>query len=132
MRMNEKATLPIRFCGIATFLLAFAICLAPAEGRAADTTSLHVVVKDAVSEEPIFQAQLTLQFREGRSVKRDRWITFSAKTDKNGKCTFKYIPKGTVRLMVTADRHQSYGKDVEIDQEDPTIDVKLRRPQPQI
>lgn len=118
--------------------LAWVACLmlpglfAPASARAAAETSVHIVVKDAASEEPIFQAHLTLQFQEPRKLKRDKWISFSAKTDKNGRCTFRHIPMGTVRLMVTAERHQSYGKEIEIEAENPVIDVKLRKPQPQI
>lgn len=118
--------------------LALVACLmlpglfAPASARAAEETNVRVVVKDAASEEPIFQAHLTLQFQEPRKLKRDKWISFSAKTDKNGRCTFRHIPMGTVRLMVTAERHQSYGKEIEIEAENPIIDVKLRKPQPQI
>lgn len=118
--------------------LALVACLvlpglfAPASARAAEETDVHVVVKDAESAEPIFQAHLTLQFQEPRKLKRGKGISFSAKTDKNGRCTFRHIPVGTVRLMVTAERHQSYGKEIEIEKENPVIEVKLRKPQPQI
>ena len=39
-------------------------------------------------------------------------------------------PKGTVRLMVTSERHESFGKDIEIEKDSQEIDVKLKKPQP--
>ncbi len=120
------------------FRLAVAVCflalgfLAPAVACADEETNVRVVVKEAVNDEPIYQAHLTLQFQQVKKLKRDKWIAFSAKTDKQGQCTFHHIPKGPIRLLVTADHHQSFGKEFEIDNEDQVIEVKLRKPQPQI
>jgi hypothetical protein len=100
--------------------------------KAADETNIHVVVKDAKSGDPIFQAHLTLQFREGGKLKRDKWISYSAKTDKQGKYMFRHINKGPIRLMVTAPDHQTFGKEYQIEKDNPVIEVSLRKPQPMI
>jgi Carboxypeptidase regulatory-like domain len=99
---------------------------------AGEETSLRVVVKDATNGEPIFQAQLTLQFQVPQKFRQPKWISYSAKTNKKGEYTFRRVNKGPIRLMVTADDHQSYGKQLEIKKDDPTIEVKLRHPQPQV
>lgn len=128
---------PLRSKGLRAGL-AVAACLivaglaAPVRARAAEETNIHVLVKDAQSGDPIFQAHLTLQFREGGKLKRDKWISFSAKTDKQGKYRFRHIPKGPIRLIVTADDHQTFGKEYEIEKDNPVIEVSLRKPQPQI
>ncbi len=106
--------------------------LKAAEG---DRTDLRVVVTDAESGQPINQARLTLQFREPGSkmkLKRSQMISFSAKTNLQGHYRFTDIPKGTVRLMVTAERHESYGKNLPVEKDNQVIEVKLKKPQPQL
>lgn len=98
-----------------------------------ERTSLHIVVTDAETGQPINQARLTLQFHEPGSkfkLKRSKMISYSAKTNLEGHYRFTDIPKGTVRLMVTSERHKSYGKDIEIEKDNQKIDVKLKKPQP--
>lgn len=108
------------------------VLFAPSKAIATDVTSLHIVVKEAASGEPIYQAHLTLQFRIPQRFRQDKWISYSAKTDKKGQYTFHRITKGQIRLMVTAEGHQSFGKEYEIEKDNPIIEVKLRKPQPQV
>jgi hypothetical protein len=112
--------------------LALVVLLAPSRVCAADDTNLHVVVSEAADGAPIFQAHLTLQFKIPQKFRQDKWISYSAKTDKKGQCTFRHITKGPIRLMVTAEGHQSFGKEYEIEKDNPVIEVKLRKPQPQV
>ncbi len=98
-----------------------------------ERTSVNVVVKDAATDQPINQARLTLQFREPKGklgMRRGKLLSFSAKTNLHGRYKFTDIPKGTVRLMVTAERHQSFGKEFEIEQDNQMIEVKLKPPKP--
>ena len=112
--------------------LVMAAFLTPIRTWAADETSIQVVVKDASDNEPIYQAQLTLKFKIPQRYRHEKWISYSAKTDKKGECIFHHITKGPIVLMVTAKDHQSFGKQYQIEKDDPVIEVKLRRPQPQI
>ena len=90
--------------------------------------SVSVVVKEAESGDPINQARLTLTFQ--RPGKLHRTVSYGAKTNPQGRYRFTNIPKGTVHLFVTADRHQSYGKEIELEADDQVIEVKLKKPQP--
>ena len=103
--------------------------------KAADIprATLHIAVTDAETGKPINQARLTLQFQEPvskYSFKRSRPVSYSAKTNPEGHYRFTGIPLGTVRLLVTSELHESYGKDIEINKDDQEIDVKLKKPQP--
>jgi 5-hydroxyisourate hydrolase-like protein (transthyretin family) len=89
--------------------------------------SLTVVVKEADSGDPISQARLTLTFKQGRL---HRPISYSAKTNAQGRYRFSNIPKETVRLLVTADHHQSFGKEIDLEEDNQVIEVKLKKPQP--
>jgi hypothetical protein len=94
--------------------------------------NITVVVKDAETEKPLMNARLTLQFHEEGGLarlKRSKRISYSAKTNPQGRYKFTRIPKGTIRLLVTADHHQAFGKEYELEK-DEVIEVKLRKPQP--
>ncbi len=105
----------------------------PARAAATERADFTVVVTEADDGEPIYQARLTLQFNESGSavkLRRGKHITFSAKTNAQGRYKFIGIPKGTIRLLVTAEHHQSYGEELELTEDNQVIEVKLRKPQP--
>ena len=130
-RFVEKARLTVEvFCAAAIFL---AITQAPARAESVEHTNLSIVVKDAETGQPINQARLTLQFREpGKKLKPKlpHHLSYSAKTNPQGRYRFTNIPKGTVRIIVTADQHQALGKDFELERDNQVIEVLLKKPQP--
>lgn len=94
--------------------------------------TLTVVVTDAQTSKPISQARLTLTFvqpKEGQ-LGRAHTLSFSAKTDTQGRYRFPYIPPGNVTLMVTDEHHQTFGKKFDVDKDHSTLEVKLKPPQP--
>ncbi len=98
-------------------------------------TSVNISVKDAESEKPLFQARLTLQFQYHEPgalspIKRTKTLTFSGKTDVQGRYRFAGVAWGTVRLIVTAPDHQTFSKEFQVDKDNPLLEVKLKRPQP--
>jgi hypothetical protein len=100
----------------------------PAQQQPIPEFSVTIVVKEADSGDAISQARLTLTFRQ--PGKLHRTVSYGAKTNAQGRYRFTNIPKGTVRLFVTADRHQSYGKEIELEEDNQVIEVKLKKPQP--
>ena len=117
--------------GVACGFIALAQPMLKAEET--ERSTLHIVVTDAETGKPINQARLTLLFQEPVSkykFKRSRPVSYSAKTNLEGHYRFTGIPLGTVRLLVTSERHESFGKDIEINKDDQEIDVKLKKPQP--
>ena len=100
------------------------------QAKKRERTNVHIVVKDAETNEPIFQARLTLRFKEpGGMFTRSRMRAYSAKTNAKGSYKFVGIPKGTIHLTVTAPEHQTYGKELEVEEDNQVIEVKLRKPQ---
>jgi len=98
--------------------------------EAAERTSVNVLVKDAETGQPIYQARITLQFRaDPGKLKPARTFSYSAKTNAQGRYKFTHIPKGTIRLLVTAEHRQAFGKEFEVDEDNPLIEVTLRKPQ---
>ncbi len=98
-----------------------------------DRTDVFVEVKDAETGKPLPQAHLTFSFREPGSkakLKRSKWLSYSAKTNPQGRYKFTNIPKGPVHVVATADRHQTFGKDFELERDNQVIEITLKKPQP--
>ncbi|MGA2606859.1 MAG: carboxypeptidase-like regulatory domain-containing protein [Terriglobia bacterium] len=111
----------------AEILLFCGVCK-PAQQQPIPEVSLTVVVIEAETGDPVSQARLTLTFKQQGRLHRS--ISYSAKTNAQGRYRFTNIPKETVRLLVTADRHQSFGKEIEVEEDNQVIEVKLKKPQP--
>jgi Flp pilus assembly protein CpaB len=100
-----------------------------------ETTSMIVEVKEADTGQPISQARITLQFTEPGGASRfgkSKKISYSAKTNAQGRYKFLDINKGTIVLTVTAEGHQSYGKELQLEKDDQVFLVRLKKPQPLI
>ncbi|HLW78171.1 MAG TPA: carboxypeptidase-like regulatory domain-containing protein [Terriglobia bacterium] len=120
---------------VSAAMIALALFAALAGAQAPETPSfnINVLVKDADSGQPMNQAHLTLQFREPpgpTALSRRRMIAYSAKTNSQGRCRFTDIPKGTVRLIVTAEHHQAFSKEFDVTENNQELEVKLKPPQP--
>lgn len=120
--------------GIAFALGAWIVLGGAVRSSAAEqTTTVHVLVKDAVTGDPIYQAQLTLQFRKhGGFLRRASTISYTSKTDKKGRSIFPLVPMGKITLMVTAPDHETFGKIIKVSKANQLIEVQLRHPKPQL
>ena len=131
MRRAFRKRLFFFACALATALLSLPTSLS-LHGASTDLISITVVVTDSETGQPINQAHLTLQFFEPTKLKfkKPKMIAYSAKTDAQGRYKFVGIYAGTVRLTVTDERHQTFGKDFEVTQDHSVLEVKLKPPQP--
>jgi len=107
---------------------------AQTESPKSPTSTVIVEVSDSESGDPISQARLTLQFDEltprRKTLGTPKRLSYSAKTNVQGRYRFTNIYKGKIHLIITADRHQSFGKDYDLAEDNQLIQVKLKKPQP--
>ncbi len=101
----------------------------PRESREATVT---VLVTSERTGKPLRNARLTLRFGEsGKKIRKGlRRRSWSAKTNSKGTYRFTYVPKGRIVLLVTAENHQSLGREFEVYDDNATIEVTLKKPQP--
>ncbi len=96
-------------------------------------TNLEVAVTNE-SGKPLESASVIVKFIEGRSkIKfgakiREEW---DLKTGPDGKVKVPPIPQGKILIQVIAKNYQTFGQTFDIQQEEKTIEVKLKPPQPQ-
>jgi hypothetical protein len=119
--------------GLVLFAPALNLAQTQDEKTSDETTNVTVIVKEYDSGQPISQARITLTFSEAGGLTRlgkPRKITYNAKTDAQGRYKFTDINKGAITLVVTAAEHQTYGKDLDLNQDNQVFEVKLKKPQP--
>ena len=96
-------------------------------------TRLQIEVKN-LNDKPVERASVMVKFIEGRSiVKFGRKIktNWELRTNQMGVAKIPPIPQGKILVQVIAKGYQTFGEYYDVDQEEQTIEVKLKPPQPQ-
>src|SRR6478752_2716128 len=99
---------------------------APAE----KTASVNVtVVKDA-NGKPVKNAEVVLHLVDNHGKQKQEGLEL--KTHDDGKAEATGIPYGKVRIQVIAPGFRTYGEDVNVDQPNLEITIKLQKPSEQL
>ncbi|HLJ17605.1 MAG TPA: hypothetical protein VKV15_24125 [Bryobacteraceae bacterium] len=101
--------------------------------HAVEMTKLHISVTN-LEGKPVDRASVVVRFVEGRSkAKLGKKIreTWELRTNQEGMVSIPEIPEGKVLIQVIAPNYQTFGDYFTIEQEEKTISVKLKPPQPQ-
>jgi Carboxypeptidase regulatory-like domain len=99
----------------------------------APMTTLTIEVKNAAGK-PVEHASLTVKFVKGHSVIKlgKKIITeWDLQTNQEGRAKIPQIPQGSILIQVHAANYQTFGGTFEVDEEQKTIEIKLKAPQPQ-
>jgi len=96
-------------------------------------TTLTIAVKND-SGKAVEGASITVRFIKGHSVMklgkgiRREW---DLHTNQEGIAKIPPIPQGTILIQVNAKNYQTFGENFDVDDEQKTIDIKLKPPQAQ-
>ena len=96
-------------------------------------TKLRVEVKN-LDGKPVDNASVRIQFLEGHSVAklgRRAKTSWEMKTNQDGVVGMPPIRQGKILVQVMAKGYQTYGDKIEVDEEEKTIEIKLKPPQSQ-
>ena len=96
-------------------------------------TRLRVEVKTPGGN-PVDRASVIVKFVAGRSkAKLGKKIitTWEMKTNQEGWTKCPPLPQGNILVQVIAKGYQTYGQQVEVNEEERTVEVKLLEPQAQ-
>ena len=111
------------------------LCLALALPLLAETpmTTLTIAVKNE-SGKAVEDASVTVRFIKGHSVMklgkgiRKEW---DLHTNQEGIAKIPPIPQGTILIQVNAKNYQTFGENFDVDDEQKTLEIKLKPPQAQ-
>jgi hypothetical protein len=93
---------------------------------------LRIEVK-TLSGNPVDRASVVVDFG-GRSIKKlgRKAIThWETRTNQDGVARLPSVPQGKVRIQVIAKGYQTFGEIFEVREEERTIEIRLKPPQPQ-
>jgi hypothetical protein len=111
-------------------LLVFSLGLLPTSALAEDKVSkLEVIVVRAANGKPVRNASIVLHpvNKNGKQGKGGLQL----KTDPEGKASLDAVPYGKLRVQAIAPGLQTYGDDIEINQPEQQITIKMNKPQEQ-
>lgn len=96
-------------------------------------TKLRIEVRNP-GDKPVDRAGVIVRFVEGRSITkfgkkiRTHW---ELRTNQEGVATIPPIPQGKILIQVIAKGYQTFGEYFEVNEEEKTVSVNLKSPQPQ-
>jgi uncharacterized GH25 family protein len=99
----------------------------------AQTTKLRIEVK-SLEGKPVDRASVLVKFVEGRSiVKLGKKIrtSWELKTNQDGVASIPPIPQGSILVQVIAKNYQTFGQRFDINEEEKTVEIRLKPPQSQ-
>jgi len=108
---------------LVALVLAGCLTLAASDSQ----TTIRVVVKNQY-DKPVDNAAVILDFLGGQQViklGRRKRIHWEVKTNQQGIAHFPPVPEGTVQLQVISTKYQTYGKKMDVQGEEKTIDITL-------
>ena len=88
----------------------------------------------SLDDKPIDRAAVVVRCVEGRSLAKlgRRMITkWELRTNQDGIAKIPQLPQGKIRVQVIAKGYQTFGQDIDVNEEEKTVVVKLNPPQPQ-
>jgi hypothetical protein len=100
---------------------------------AAEMTKVRVKVTNLTGK-PVERASVIVRFVEGRSaVKLGKKIikSWEMRTNHEGIASIPELPQGKLLVQVIAKGYQTFGDNFEVEEEEKTLEVKLKPPQPQ-
>ena len=112
-------------------VLMFLITLAVLPSAFSDDKLSHIefLVVRGYNGKPVRNASVVLHpvNKDGKQSKNGTEL----KTDPDGKASLNYVPYGKIRIQAIAPGLQTYGSDIEINQPEHQITIKMNRPQEQ-
>jgi Carboxypeptidase regulatory-like domain len=117
----------LSFALVVVVSIAFPVALA-----AKDLTKIRVVVTN-VNGKPVDRANVIVRFGGRKVAKLGRKVMtqWEMRSTQEGIADIPEMPKGSIRVMVTAKGYQTFGDTFEVTEDDRTIEVKLNPPQGQ-
>lgn len=113
--------------------LGSAASLIPALNGAVAMTTLQVQVLSPGGQ-PVDRASVIITFVEGREpmkLYKKHVLHWELKTNQQGIAKIPPIPQGKIKVQVIASNYQTYGDFFKVEEEDKTLTVQLKDPQPQ-
>jgi hypothetical protein len=102
--------------------------LAAQEDEASRLT-LQVLNQD---KQPVADAHVVVRFTEERMLRRDKRVSWEAKTNRKGVVVLSDIPRGAVKIQIIAKGFQTYGGQHQLSKAEEELTLELLPPKGQV
>jgi len=93
---------------------------------------LTLQVLNETNQQPVADAHIVVRFTEERILRRDKRVSWEAKTNRKGMIVLSDIPVGTVQVQIIAKGFQTYGDQHELEKPQEEVTIMLQPPKGQV
>ena len=103
-----------------------------AEQKDDASTRLTLQVLNETNKQPVVGAHVVVRFTEERLLRRDKRVSWEAKTNRKGEIVLSDLPTGNVKVQVIAKGFQTYGDQHDLEKPQEKVTILLRPPKGQV
>jgi len=97
-----------------------------------ENTRLTLQVLSESKKEPVADAHVIVRFTEERMLRRDKRVSWEAKTNRKGFVVLSDVPTGTIKVQIIAKGYQTYGDQHELENQEEEVTILLQPPKGQV
>ena len=95
-------------------------------------TRLTLQVLTESDKQPVPDAHVIVRFTEERLLRRDKRVSWEAKTNRKGVVVLSDIPTGNIKVQIIAKGFQTYGDQHELEKPQEEVTIMLQTPKGQV
>ena len=103
-----------------------------AEQKDDANTRLTLQVLNETNKQPVVGAHVVVRFTEERLLRRDKRVSWEAKTNRKGEIVLSDLPTGNVKVEVIAKGFQTYGDQHDLEKPQEKVTILLQPPKGQV
>ena len=103
-----------------------------AEQKDDANTRLTLQVLNETNKQPVVGAHVVVRFTEERLLRRDKRVSWEAKTNRKGEIVLSDLPTGNVKVQVIAKGFQTYGDQHDLEKPQEKVTILLQPPKGQM
>ena len=103
-----------------------------AEQKDDASTRLTLQVLNETNKQPVVGAHVVVRFTEERLLRRDKRVSWEAKTNRKGEIVLSDLPTGNVKVQVIAKGFQTYGDQHDLEKPQEKLTILLQPPKGQV
>ena len=103
-----------------------------AEQKDDANTRLTLQVLNETNKQPVVGAHVVVRFTEERLLRRDKRVSWEAKTNRKGEVVLSDLPTGNVKVQVIAKGFQTYGDQHDLEKPREKVTILLQPPKGQV
>ena len=103
-----------------------------AEQKDDANTRLTLQVLNETNKQPVVGAHVVVRFTEERLLRRDKRVSWEAKTNRKGEVVLSDLPTGNVKVQVIAKGFQTYGDQHDLEKPQEKVTILMQPPKGQV